>query len=221
VAVMHQACRIEHASGSVRAARKRPACLVAYLTTTRNTVSTRARIAALAGAAVLALTGTTALLASQSGGSGTAAGPRPPRCTVKDVSAGLYGYQADLANRGFILTLTNTSNGSCSVDGCAGLKLENASHHLVHSSTHRGGTYFVATDPRPRLIVLSPGETASADLAYGSGTGGPTDSVATYLLVAPPGTARYRTVLLPGAPLRINLGNLYETALERHTPYNT
>jgi Protein of unknown function (DUF4232) len=183
-----------------------------------------AHIAALASAAVLALTGATAALASQTNHSGAvtaAASNRTPRCTAKQMSAGLHGSQADLGNRGFILTLTNISRRSCSVDGYAGLKLKNAAHHLVHSSTHRGGTYFVGTDPRPRLIVLSPGETASADFAYFSGTGTSSDSVATYLLVAPPGRSRYLTVRIPGAPVRINLGNLDETALERHTPYLT
>ncbi len=182
------------------------------------------RIAALAGAAALALTGGTAALASQAGSTsphGSAATVRTPHCTAKEMSGGLHGFQADLGNRGFILTLTNTSNHSCSVDGYAGLKLENAAHHPVHSSTHPGGTYFIYPDPRPRLIVLSPGETASADFAYFSGTGGSTDSVATYLLVAPPGTKRYVTVPIPGAPVRIYLGSLNETALERHTPYNT
>jgi hypothetical protein len=119
------------------------------------------------------------------------------------------------------MTLTNISNQSCSVDGYAGLKLKNAAHHLVHSSTHTGGTYFIYPDPSPRLIVLSPGETASADFAYFSGTGGSTDSVATYLLIAPPGASRYVSVRIPGAPVRIYLGSLDETALERHTPYNT
>jgi hypothetical protein len=182
-----------------------------------------ARVAALAGAAGLALIGGTAGLASQAASAGTpghAASIRTPRCTAKEMSTGLHGSQTGLSNRGFILTLTNTSNSSCSVDGYAGLKLKNAAHHLVHSSTHRGDTYF-ATDPGPHLIVLSPGETASADFAFGSGTGGSTDSVATYLPVAPPGTSRYLTVRIPGAPVRINLGKLFVTAMARHTPYNT
>ena len=182
-----------------------------------------ARIAVLAGAAGLALIGGTAAAASQAASAGTprpAAAIRAPRCTAKEMSAGLHGSQALVANRGFILTLTNTSNKSCSVDGYAGLKLKNAAHHLVHSSAHRGDTYF-ATDPGPHLIVLSPGETASADFAFGAGTGGSTDSVATYLLVAPPATSRYLTVRFPGAPVRINVGKLFVTALARHTPYNT
>jgi Protein of unknown function (DUF4232) len=182
-----------------------------------------ARVAALVGAAGLALIGGTAALASQAasaGVTGPAASLATPRCAARDMAAGLHGFQALVANRGFILTLTNIGNNSCSVDGYAGLKLENATHHVVHSTTHRGGTYF-ASDPGARLIVLSPGETVSADFAFGAGTGGSTDAVATYLLVAPPGTSRYLTVRIPGAPLRIDLGKLFVTAMARHTPYNT
>jgi len=68
---------------------------------------------------------------------------------------------------------------------------------------------------------LSPGETASADVAYFSGTGGPTDSVATYLEVIPPNEYPHLTVRIPGAPVRIDRGRLYVTAMARHTPYNT
>jgi hypothetical protein len=181
-----------------------------------------ARVAALAGAVGLTMIGGTVALAGQTA-SMRAARPAviaTPRCTARDMAAGLHGFQALVANRGFILTVTNISNNSCSVDGYAGLKLENAAHHLVHSTTHRGGTYF-ASDPGARLIVLSPGETASADFAFGAGTGGSTDAVATYLLVSPPGASGHLTVRIPGAPVRINIGKLFVTAMARHTSYNT
>jgi hypothetical protein len=173
---------------------------------------------AIAAAALALAAGST--VAANAGTAGARPVPGIPRCGAKQVSAGLHGFQALVGNRGFILTLTNTSNNSCSVDGYPGLKLENAAHHLVHSKTHVGGTYF-AGDPGSHLIVLSPGETASADFAYFSGTGTSTDSVATYLLIAPPGTSKSVTVRIPGAPVRIDRGNLDLTALARHTPYNT
>jgi hypothetical protein len=69
------------------------------------------------------------------------------------------------------------------------------------------------------VIVLSPGETASADLAYFSGTGGSSDSVATYLEVTPPNAFTYLTVPIPGAPVRIDHGRLFVTAMARHTAY--
>ena len=82
------------------------------------------------------------------------------------------------------------------------------------------GAYF-DPDPGRSSIVLSPGETASADVAYFSGTGGPTDSVATYLEITPPSASLHLTVRIPGAPVHIDRGRLYVTAMARHTPYNT
>ena len=141
-----------------------------------------------------------------------------PRCNVGTLAAGLHGEQAGVSNRGIILTLTNTGNKSCAVDGYPGLGLEDSSHNTVPSHTHWGSTYF-DNDPGPAVIVLSPGETASADLAYHAGSGTSSDSVATYLQVTPPNSFSYLTVPLPGAPVRIDHGNLFVTAMARHTPY--
>jgi hypothetical protein len=178
--------------------------------------------AAVVGCAAALAAGATAASASQDGGAATAgaAGSAVPRCVTEQLSAGLHGSQADLGNRGFILTLTNIGNGSCALDGYPDLGLENASHRVLPSRTDWGGTYF-DPDPGRSSIVLSPGETASADVAYFSGTGGPTDSVATYLEVTPPNAYLHLTVRIPGAPVRIDRGRLYVTAMARHTPYNT
>ena len=181
--------------------------------------------AAIACAAALAVAGGTAAVASQAAATRPAITPKAPavsvsRCNTRNLSAGLHGFQALVGNRGFILTLTNTGGGACSLDGYPGLGLQDASHHVRPSHTHWGGTYF-DQDPGRHLIVLSPGETASADFAYFSGTGGSTDSVATYLEVTPPNDFTYLVVRIPGAPVRIDRGNLYVTAMARHTPYNT
>jgi len=181
--------------------------------------------AALACAAALAVVGGTAALASQAASAAPATAPAAaavsvPRCLTQNLSAGLHGDQALVGNRGFILTLTNTGSSECSLYGYPGLGLQDASHHVRPSHTHWGGTYF-DQDPGRHLIVLSPGETASADFAYFSGTGGSTDSVATYLEVTPPNDFTYLVVRIPGAPVRIDRGNLYVTAMARHTPYNT
>jgi hypothetical protein len=187
-----------------------------------GTMMTRMAVVAVGCAAALA--GGTAALASQDTGSATAraaaTGSAIPRCVTEHLSAGLHGSQVGLGNRGFILTLTNTGNTSCALFGYPGLGLENASHHALPSRTHWGSTYF-DPDPGRSLIVLSPGETASADVAYGAGSGGPTDSVATYLEVTPPNGFRHLTVRIPGAPVRIDRGRLFVTAMARHTPYNT
>jgi len=181
--------------------------------------------AALACAAALATAAGTAVLASEDASAGTATAAAPaassvvPRCLKQHLSAGLHGSQAGLGNRGLLLTVTNSGNSSCSLDGYPGLGLENGTHHVLPSHTHWGGTYF-DQDPGRHVIVLSPGETASADVAYFSGTGGSSDSVATYLEVTPPNAARHLSVPIPGAPVRIDHGRLFVTAMARHTPDN-
>ena len=183
------------------------------------------RTAALACAAALTTAAGTAALASQAASAGTARAAAPatssavPRCPKQHLSAGLHGSQAGLGNRGLILTLTNTGNSSCSLDGYPGLGLQNGTRHVLPSHTHWGSTYF-HQDAGRHVIVLSPGETASADVAYVSGTGGSSDSVATYLEVTPPNASRHLTVRIPGAPVRIDRGRLFVTAMARHTPYS-
>jgi hypothetical protein len=141
-----------------------------------------------------------------------------PRCYTRSLTAWLHGSQVGLGNRGFILTLANAGSTSCSLYGYPGLGLENARHQTLRSHTSWGGTYF---DPgvAPTLIVLSPGETASADVAFAA-DGESADSVtATYLQVTPPNAYLHLTVRIPGAPVAIYGGNLFVTALARRTPY--
>ncbi len=70
------------------------------------------------------------------------------------------------------------------------------------------------------MIVLSPGETASADLAYAAAGGLAAHTVtATHLEVTPPGAHPHLTVPIPGAPVFVDHGNLHVTAAARHTPY--
>lgn len=184
---------------------------------------TRMMMIAVTSAALLAAAGGVAAAASQGAAAGpartTAAAGPVPRCHTQNLAAGLHGFQAGLANRGFILTLTNTGSTSCSLSGYPGLGLENARHQALPSHTFQGGTYF---DPNPgrSVIVLSPGETASADLAYAAADGLAAHTVtATYLKVTPPGAYLHLTVRIPGAPVFIDHGNLYVTAAARHTPY--
>ena len=80
---------------------------------------------------------------------------------------GTSGAQA-LSNNSVILTLTNTGQRSCFLDGYPGLGLQDRNHRAVASHTFWGPTWF-DPDPGRQLIVLSPGETASADLAWTSG----------------------------------------------------
>ena len=180
--------------------------------------------AALAGAVALAAVTGAVALASQDASAGTtgatarAVASALPRCGQQNLSAGLHGLQAGLGNRGLILTLTNTGIRSCSLNGYPGLGLENSAHHVLPSHTTWGSTYF-DHDPGRSLIVLSPGETASADVAYAVGDGTSSDSVATYLDVTPPNAYLHLRVRIPHAPVRIYHGRLFATAMARHTNY--
>ena len=184
---------------------------------------TRTMLTAVTSAALLAAAGGVAAAASQ----GTTAAPARttaatstvPRCYTQNLAAGLHGSQAGLGNRGFILTLTNTGSTSCSLYGYPGLGLQNARHQALPPHTFRGSTYF-DPDPGQSLVVLSPGETVSADLAYAAADGLAVHTVtATYLQVTPPNAYLHLTVRIPGAPVLIDHGNLHVTAVARHTPY--
>jgi len=180
---------------------------------TRNRVMAAAFVSATAVAAAVG----SLALASQSAAAGTStAATGAPHCLTSNLSAGLHGSQVGLSNRGFILTLTNIGSQACSVDGYAGLGIEDAGHHVLPSHTHHGGTYF-DRDPGPSRIVLSPGETASADFAFGTGAG----NQASFLVVTPPNDALHLTVPIPGGPIQIAGGRLFVTAMARHTPYHT
>src|SRR5260370_37305178 len=100
-----------------------------------------------------------------------AAAARPaPRCEPQDLSASLHGQQSAPGSRGgVILTLTNTGQRSCFLDGYPGLGLQDRNHRAVASHTIWGPTWF-DPDPGRQLIVLSPAGTATASLAWTSGT---------------------------------------------------
>jgi hypothetical protein len=203
-------------------------------------ITTMRAMAAIASAAALTTAAATAALAGQDASAGparaaaavagspaaastaagsTAAGSTAAGCSPQNLSAGLHGSQVGLGNRGFILTLTNTGTSSCGLDGYPGLGLEDGAHHVLPSHTSWGGTYF-DNDPGAHVIVLSPGETASADVAYPAGSGGSADSVATYLEVTPPNAFQHLAIRIQGAPVRIYHGNLSVTAMASHTPYS-
>jgi|SRR5690349_3697151 len=151
----------------------------------------------------------------------TAAGVAVPRCLPASLATGLYGYESGKydgqGQGGFILTLTNTGGGACSLKGYPGLGLENARHHTVRSRTHWGPTYF-APDPGRHLIVLSPGETASASIGFVY-AGNRKAAHATYLEVTPPNAYQHAVITIPDGIGKISTADLYVTAMARHTPY--
>jgi hypothetical protein len=97
----------------------------------------------LAGAAAIACAVAlipVASLAATAAPATPAAGTTVPRCLEGNLATGLYGYESGnydgKGQGGFILTLTNTSGGACSLKGYPGLGLQNARHHEVRSRTH-------------------------------------------------------------------------------------
>jgi Protein of unknown function (DUF4232) len=137
-----------------------------------------------------------------------------PRCYTQNLSADLRGAEFGPGNKlGFILTLTNDGQRSCSLDGYPGLGLEDFGHYPLPSHTFWGSTFF-DRDPGRQLIILSPGETASASVAFVSGaTKHAVD--ASYLVVTPP-NAYDHVVIGPfsrSVAISIYRGNLYLTAM--------
>jgi Protein of unknown function (DUF4232) len=156
---------------------------------------------------------------ASSGGAVTrpAAGSSVPRCREGHLSTGLFGAETSGRHVGFILALTNTGSLSCSLFGYPGLGLEDSSHHSLPSHTFWGPTFF-DSDPGRSLIVLSPGETASASFAFKVANGG--GSLATYLVVTPPNAHDHATLQFSRAmAIRIKGGNLHVAAMATHTPH--
>jgi hypothetical protein len=117
--------------------------------------------------------------------------------------------QVGAGNVGAVLTLTNTSHQTCTVQGHPGLGLQNGNHQNQHIDVVWGSTYF-AQDPGNHPITLAPGESAYAAMAWNqpNGTRSLTPS---YLLVTPPDQTTHLTV--PFTPGSIDAGTLNVTAL--------
>jgi hypothetical protein len=196
----------------------------------------RRTLALIAGALTLAATGA---IAATAGTSGTASAAKDTtttstyqyrECGYGQLSASLHGYQTGYqfgmsspSTRGFLLTLTNVSNQSCTVDGYPGLQLLNSSMQPITTKTVWGSTYF-DTNPGPAALTLSPGETVSADIAFTVRQAAtplfrPTASY--YLEVTPPNSYQHVTLAIPQGPAYVWPSTLTVTAMARHTPYGT
>jgi hypothetical protein len=181
---------------------------------------TRTLVMIAAAAAALGGTSTGAALAATAPPAAAAA-RSAPRCEPQDLSASLHGQQSAPGYReGVILTLTNTGQRSCSLDGYPGLGLQDRAHRAVASHTSWGPTWF-DPDPGRQLIVLSPGETASADLAWTSGALLGHAVFAAYLVVTPSDDFGHLVTPLSGpvGEIPVYRGDLHVTALARHTPH--
>lgn len=178
----------------------------------------------LAGAAAVACAAALTLVATlpaTAAPTAPAAGISVPRCHQNDLAAGLYGHESGAydgrGQGGFILTLTNISAAACSLYGYPGLGLQDAGHHVLASRTHWGPTFF-APDPGRHLIVLSPGETASASIGFVYADGHHA-AHATYLEVTPPGAYTHAVITIPDGIGQVSTADLYVNAMARHTPY--
>jgi len=198
---------------------------------------TRTIMFTVAAAVMLGSAGTGAALAATTANTGTAsmagtttaasvsrsaadAAASVPRCYPQDLSAALHGFEIAPGDRGgYILTLTDNGPRSCALYGYPRLGLQDGTHHALPSHTFWGGTWF-DRDPGRQLIVLSPGETASASVAWASGALRSDAVFAAYLVVTPPND--YGHLVIPfstGLEIPIYRGDLYVTAMARHTPH--
>ena len=183
----------------------------------------RTALAAVASVATLAAVGTVAAVSASSATTTTTQTAAqttytPPRCYIGDLAAGFRGFQMEMGTRGFILTLTNTSNHSCTLYGYPGLQLLNAKLQPLRTRTLWGMTNFDRNQVKSP-IVLSPGETASADISFGV-YGTPSNSVlATYMEVTPPNCYSHFILKIPYGPVLVYLHQVQVTPMARHTPY--
>lgn len=137
-------------------------------------------------------------------------------CTISNLQARMYDAGLlGLGNEGRMLTLTNTSTHTCQVTGYPGLRMEDSAHQALPTSVRQGPTYF-NDDPGPSIVELSPGERASAVVAWGTPVGN-ADVTPAYLRVSL-ATAPDAFVRVAFQPVNVTNGNLTVTALAAHTP---
>jgi hypothetical protein len=89
---------------------------------------------------------------------------------------------------------------------------------VLRTTTRPGSTYF-DPDPGRKLIVLSPGETVSADVAFGVAGSPGNSGLASYLEITPPDGHRSFVLRIPYGPVLVYRGRMDVTALARHRPY--
>jgi hypothetical protein len=196
----------------------------------------RTMLAVLAGGVMLAATATVAVAGVSSSPGSTAKEATTSstyqyrECGYGQLSASLHGYQTGYqfgqryqSTAGFLLTLTNVSNQSCTVDGYPGLQLLNSSKQPIPTKTVWGSTYF-DTDPGASALSLSPGETVSADIAFtvrSASTPLYLPQASSYLEVTPPNSYQHFTLAMPRGPVYVWPSTVTVTCMARHTPYGT
>jgi hypothetical protein len=112
----------------------------------------------------------------------------------------------------------NISNHPVSLYGYPSLQLLNASKQQLPTKTLWGMSYFDRNQAK-RLVVLSPGETASADISFGVYSTPSNSVLAYYLEVRPPNCYSHFTVKIPHGPALVYLDQVSVTPMAYHTPY--
>ena len=137
-------------------------------------------------------------------------------CTISDMQARMYDAGLlGLGHQGLMLTLTNTATHTCQVTGYPGLRMEDSAHRVLPTSVHQGSTFF-NDDPGPSVVELSPGERASAVVAWGNPPGG-VDVQPAYLRISLADSAG-AFLRVPFQQMNVTNGQLHVTALAAHTP---
>ena len=137
-------------------------------------------------------------------------------CTISDMQARMYDAGLlGLGNQGLMLTLTNNATHTCQVTGYPVLRMEDSAHRVLPTSVRQGPTFF-NEDPGPSVVELSPGERASAVVAWGTPPGG-TDVQPAYLRVSLTDSAG-AFLRGPFQQTNVTSGRLSVTALAAHTP---
>jgi hypothetical protein len=114
-------------------------------------------------------------------------------CATSDLRVSADGAASDSLGHavGTELVLTNSSRHTCALHGYTGLQLLDSRHQALPTVTRQGSTFY-AIDSGRRPVELAPGQAARAALAW-TAAGRSTVS-ASYLEVAPPGSATHVTI---------------------------
>ncbi|WP_233576267.1 DUF4232 domain-containing protein [Saccharopolyspora rhizosphaerae] len=110
--------------------------------------------------------------------------PRYPRCQSAQLTGSMSPVQAGAGQRYADLTLTNSGDARCTLQGYGGMELVDAAGNPLPTTVTR------APDPGPTLLDLDPGESAAATLHWSTvphgDEGDPCQPVAAGLRVIPP-----------------------------------
>ncbi|GAB3388395.1 hypothetical protein GCM10027568_09350 [Humibacter soli] len=111
----------------------------------------------------------------------TPVAPAADWCTDADTTISASGMEGALSHRAITLVLVNQSAASCVVEGYPDVAFASSEGGELNVPVTHGSSY-LAQDPGPHAVTLSPGTTAKATLSWVAGEQG--DS-ASSMLVAP------------------------------------